>query len=263
MSSGLAPEYEFIIASIEGNAGVITLNRPKALNALCDGLLKDIIHAARAFDNDDNVGAIVLTGSEKAFAAGADIKEMSQMTPKEAYSFGHLGKNLADTIEHSPKPVIAAVNGFALGGGCEISLACHLRFASENAKFAQPEVKLGIIPGWGGTQRLPRIVGKGIATELIIGGHMIDAQEAHRIGLVNRVFSSDELLGETNAFAQLIIKNGPKAVAESLRCINESSERQLSDGLSHELNSFAQLFSTDETKEGLTAFVEKRPAEFR
>ena len=254
----------FIQTSIHDRIATVIVDRPDALNAMNPSVLTELtIHIQSAIDNSD-VSVIVLTGSgDKAFIAGADIKEMSQMTTKEAYSFGQLGKKLGDTIEHSPKPVIAAVNGFALGGGCEISLACHLRFASEKAKFAQPEVKLGIIPGWGGTQRLPRIVGKGIATELIIGGHMIDVQEAHRIGLVNRVFSSDALLEETNSFAQLIVKNGPQAVAESLRCINESSERTLSDGLSHEVNSFAQLFSTEETKEGLTAFVEKRPAQFR
>ena len=255
---------KFILSSIHDRIATVTVDRPDALNAMNPTVLKDLtIQIQSAIDNAD-VGVIVLTGSgDKAFIAGADIKEMSQMSTKEAYSFGQLGKQLADTIEQSPKPVIAAVNGFALGGGCEISLACHIRFASEKAQFAQPEVKLGIIPGWGGTQRLPRIVGKGIATELIIGGHMIDAKEAHRIGLVNRIFSSESLLTETNAFAQLIIKNGPHAVAESLRCINESSNRTLSDGLSHEVNSFAQLFSTEETKEGLTAFVEKRPAQFR
>ncbi|MBL7013804.1 MAG: enoyl-CoA hydratase/isomerase family protein [Candidatus Marinimicrobia bacterium] len=254
----------FIQTSVHDRVAAVTVDRPDALNAMNPSVLKELTtHIQSAIDNTD-VRVIVLTGrGDKAFIAGADIKEMSQMSTKEAYSFGQLGKKLADTIEQSPKPVIAAVNGFALGGGCEISLACHFRFASEKAKFAQPEVKLGIIPGWGGTQRLPRIVGKGIATELIIGGHMIDAKEAHRIGLVNRVFSSDALLEETNAFAQLIIKNGPQAIAESLRCINESSNRTLSDGLSHEVNSFAQLFSTEETKEGLTAFVEKRPAHFR
>ncbi|MED5218761.1 MAG: enoyl-CoA hydratase-related protein, partial [Candidatus Neomarinimicrobiota bacterium] len=157
----------------------------------------------------------------------------------------------------------AAVNGYALGGGCEISLACHIRFASENAKFAQPEVKLGLIPGWGGTQRLPRIVGKGIATELIIGGNMIDAQEAYRIGLVNKVFPLIDLLEESIKFAQVILGNGPNCVAESLHCINESAGHSLIDGLDMEVESFSQLFETEETTEGLTAFVEKRKAEFR
>ncbi len=254
----------FILSNNNDGIETLTVNRPDALNAMNPTILKELTEQIQSAINNDEIGVIVLTGSgDKAFIAGADIKEMSQMTKKEAFSFGQLGKKLTQTIEHSPKPVIAAVNGFALGGGCEISLACHIRFASENATFAQPEVKLGIIPGWGGTQRLPRIVGKGIANELIIGGHIIDAKEAHRIGLVNRVFQPELLLEETYAFAKKVLKNGPKAVAESLRCINESSERKLSDGLSHEVVSFSQLFSTDETKEGLTAFVEKRSANFR
>ena len=166
-------------------------------------------------------------------------------------------------IEDSPKPIIAAVNGFALGGGCEIAIACHLRFASENAFFAQPEVKLGLIPGWGGTQRLPRIIGKGNATELIIGGHMINAQEAFRIGLANKVFEQDKLMEETKNFANIILGNGPDSIAESLRCINESAGHSLIDGLNLEVEAFSKRFGTDETNEGLDAFVEKREANFR
>ena len=167
------------------------------------------------------------------------------------------------TIEDSPKPVIAAVNGFALGGGCEISLACHIRFASKNAMFAQPEVKLGLIPGWGGTQRLPRIVGKGNAIELIIGGHLIDANEAYRIGLANKVFPLNDLMKEAIKFAKLVLCNGPNCLAESLHCINESAGHSLIEGLNLEVEAFSELFGTEETNEGLNAFIEKRKPDFR
>ena len=254
----------FIHKEINNNIGILTIDRPKVLNAVDPDVLREMDQSVKDFIADENVGVIILTGAgEKAFIAGADIKVMQQLDRKGALDFGKLGQEITMTIEDSPKPVIAAVNGYALGGGCEISLACHIRFASENAKFAQPEVKLGLIPGWGGTQRLPRIVGKGIATELIIGGNMIDAQEAYRIGLVNKVFPLIDLLEESIKFAQVILGNGPNCVAESLHCINESAGHSLIDGLDMEVESFSQLFETEETTEGLTAFVEKRKAEFR
>ncbi|MEC7746767.1 MAG: enoyl-CoA hydratase-related protein, partial [Candidatus Neomarinimicrobiota bacterium] len=242
----------------------LTIDRPKVLNAVDPDVLREMDQSVKDFIADENVGVIILTGAgDQAFIAGADIKVMQKLDRKRALDFGKLGQEVTMTIEDSPKPVVAAVNGYALGGGCEISLACHIRFASENAKFGQPEVKLGLIPGWGGTQRLPRIVGKGIATELIIGGHMIDAQEAYRIGLVNKVFLLTDLLKESVKFAQVILGNGPNCVAESLHCINESAGHSLIDGLDMEVESFSQLFETEETTEGLTAFVEKRKAEFR
>ena len=254
----------FIQKQIENQIGILTIDRLKALNTMNPDVLREMDQSVKNFIADENVGVIILTGAgEKAFIAGADIKVMQQLDRKGALDFGKLGQEITMTIEDSPKPVIAAVNGYALGGGCEISLACHIRFASENAKFGQPEVKLGLIPGWGGTQRLPRIVGKGIATELIIGGHMIDAQEAYRIGLVNKVFPLEDLLKETIKFAQVILGNGPNCVAESLHCINESAGHSLIDGLDMEVEAFSQLFETEETTEGLTAFVEKRKAEFR
>ena len=254
----------FIQKQIENQIGILTIDRLKALNTMNPDVLREMDQSVKDFIADENVGVIILTGAgEKAFIAGADIKVMQQLDRKGALDFGKLGQEITMTIEDSPKPVIAAVNGYALGGGCEISLACHIRFASENAKFGQPEVKLGLIPGWGGTQRLPRIVGKGIATELIIGGHMIDAQEAYRIGLVNKVFPLTDLLKESVKFAQVILGNGPNCVAESLHCINESAGHSLIDGLDMEVESFSQLFETEETTEGLTAFVEKRKAEFR
>ena len=254
----------FIKKEINEQVGILTIDRQDALNAMNPQVLRELNLAVKEFIADKNVGVIILTGAgEKAFIAGADIKLMHQLDTDGALDFGKLGQEITMTIENSPKPVIAAVNGFALGGGCEISLACHIRFASENAMFAQPEVKLGLIPGWGGTQRLPRIVGKGNAIELIIGGHMINSQEAHRIGLVNKIFPLDKLMEETMKFAKLILGNGPNSIAESLHCINESAGHTLIDGLNLEVEAFSDLFGTDETLEGLTAFVEKRKAAFR
>tara|TARA_B100000809_G_C15124748_1_gene525735 strand:+ start:2319 stop:3089 length:771 start_codon:yes stop_codon:yes gene_type:complete len=254
----------FIKKEINEQVGILTIDRQDALNAMNPKVLRELNLAVKEFIADKNVGVIILTGAgEKAFIAGADIKLMQQLDTDGALDFGKLGQEITMTIENSPKPVIAAVNGFALGGGCEISLACHIRFASENAMFAQPEVKLGLIPGWGGTQRLPRIVGKGNAIELIIGGHMINSQEAHRIGLVNKIFPLDKLMEETMKFAKLILGNGPNSIAESLHCINESAGHTLIDGLNLEVEAFSDLFGTDETLEGLTAFVEKRKAAFR
>ena len=244
--------------------GVRTIDRQDVLNALNPQVLRELDQAVKDYIADENVGAIILTGAgEKAFIAGADIKLMQQLDIQGALDFGKLGQEVTMTIEDSPKPVIAAVNGFALGGGCEISLACHIRFASENSMFAQPEVKLGLIPGWGGTQRLPRIVGKGNAIELIIGGHLIDANEAYRIGLANNVFPLNDLMKEAIKFAKLVLCNGPNCLAESLHCINESAGHSLIEGLNLEVEAFSKLFGTDETNEGLNAFVEKRNANFR
>jgi len=254
----------FIRKKIKNQIGILTIDRQDALNAMNPEVLREMDQSVKDFISDENVGVIILTGAgEKAFIAGADIKVMQQLDRKGALDFGKLGQEVTMTIEDSSKPVIAAVNGFALGGGCEISLACHIRFASENAKFAQPEVKLGLIPGWGGTQRLPRIIGKGNATELIIGGDMIDAHDAYKIGLVNKVFPLEDLLDETIKFAKVILGNGPNCIAESLHCINKSAGHSLIDGLNMEAEAFSKLFETEETTEGLTAFIEKRKAEFR
>jgi len=254
----------FIKREIIDQVGVLTIDRQDVLNAVNPKVLRELDQAVKDYIADENVGAIILTGAgEKAFIAGADIKLMQQLDIQGALDFGKLGQEVTMTIEDSPKPVIAAVNGFALGGGCEISLACHIRFASENARFAQPEVKLGLIPGWGGTQRLPRIVGKGNAIELIIGGHLIDANEAYRIGLANKVFPSNDLMKEAIKFAKLVLCNGPNCLAESLHCINESAGHSLIEGLNLEVEAFSELFGTDETNEGLNAFVEKRKPDFR
>ena len=254
----------FIKREIIDQVGVLTIDRQDVLNAVNPKVLRELDQAVKDYIADENVGAIILTGAgEKAFIAGADIKLMQQLDIQGALDFGKLGQEVTMTIEDSPKPVFAAVNGFALGGGCEISLACHIRFASENARFAQPEVKLGLIPGWGGTQRLPRIVGKGNAIELIIGGHLIDANEAYRIGLANKVFPSNDLMKEAIKFAKLVLCNGPNCLAESLHCINESAGHSLIEGLNLEVEAFSELFGTDETNEGLNAFVEKRKPDFR
>jgi len=254
----------YINKKVVDQIGFLTIDREDALNAMNPDVLKELDQSVKGYISDENVGVIIITGAgDKAFIAGADIKLMQNLDTKGGLEFGRLGQEVTMTIEDSPKPVFAAINGYALGGGCEIAMACHIRYASENAKFGQPEVKLGLIPGWGGTQRLPRIVGKGNATELIIGGHMINAEEALRIGLVNKVFPLERLIDETVDFAKIVLRNGPDCLAESLRCINDSAGHSLIDGLNIEVESFSELFGTDETKEGLDAFVEKRSPRFR
>ena len=255
-------KYLFIEKS-DGIA-VITINRPDAMNAMNSDVVSELSITISDMIADKEIGVIIITGSgEKAFVSGADIKAMQQMNAEDALEFGKTGQEMTLVIEKSPKPVIAAVNGFALGGGCEISLACHIRVASENAIFGQPEVLLGLIPGWGGTQRLPKIVGTGIANELITTGNQISAQEAHRIGLVNHVVTQTELMDTCKEIGKKILNNGPNAIAKSLNCIHESFDKSIEDGLEFEVKAFANLFSREETKEGLSAFVEKRKANFR
>jgi len=255
-------KYLFIEKS--DGIGIITINRPDAMNAMNSDVVSELSITVSDMIADKEIGVIIITGSgEKAFVAGADIKAMQQMNAEDALEFGKTGQEMTLVIENSPKPVIAAVNGFALGGGCEISLACHIRVASENAIFGQPEVLLGLIPGWGGTQRLPKIVGTGIANELITTGNQISAQEAHRIGLVNHVVTQTELMDTCKEIGKKILNNGPNAIAKSLNCIYESFDKSIEDGLEFEVKAFANLFSTEEAKEGLSAFVEKRKANFR
>ena len=203
----------FIKKELKNKISIIRVNRSEALNAMNTTTLHELYDNIISSINDKNIGAIIITGSgSKAFIAGADIKLMEKLDKKSGKEFGELGQKVTSAIETSSKPFIAAINGFALGGGCEIALACHLRFASKNAKFGQPEVKLGLIPGWGGTQRLPKIVGKGNAIELIIGGHIIDSDEALRIGLVNKVFEQDKLLDEKILLSKIIKDNGHSAI---------------------------------------------------
>jgi len=246
---------------IEGKnrIGTIIINRPEALNAMNRIVVAELKDAMESLIENNAVRVILITGAgEKAFVAGADIKAMQNMSGRQALEFSREGQEMTMVIEESPKPVIAAINGFALGGGCEIALACDIRIASQNAKFSQPEVALGMIPGWGGTQRLPRLIGKGYAIEMITSGEMIDATKALRIGLVNHVVPQSELLEKSNSLAKSILKNGPKAVATALKCIHTGYDKSLESGLDIELNAFAELFETDEQREGTTAFVEKR-----
>ena len=254
----------FVKKKLIDNIGILTIDNQTSLNALNYEVLKDLKKTTLSLINDNNVHSIVLTGAgDKAFIAGADIKFMNSLNKKTAMKFVELGHEVASILENSPKPTIAAINGFALGGGCEISLACHIRYASENAKFSQPEVKLGLIPGMGGTQRLAKIVGKGVAIELIIGGQMIDSKEAFRIGLVNKVFPKNSLMEEAIKFSKLLSLNSPEAINKSIYCINQSYENLFSSGLAKEIDVFSNLFETRETSEGLKAFVEKRKPDFR
>ncbi len=254
----------FIKVDINNYIATIIINRSEVLNAMNKVVVAELKKVMEDCEENNDVGVIVITGSgDKAFVAGADIKSMQKMSGREALEFSREGQDMTMVIENSPKPVIAAINGFALGGGCEIALACDMRIASENAKFSQPEVALGIIPGWGGTQRLPRLIGKGRAIEMIAGGKMIDAEEALRIGLVNHIVPQSELLDEALSLAKSIIKNGPAAVGAALKCIHKGYDKDLENGLDIELNAFAELFETDEQREGTTAFVEKRKPNFR
>ena len=242
----------------------ITVDRPKVLNALNMATMQELKQAFAVVKDDDEVRVVILTGAgEKAFVAGADIGELSQHTPVSAKAYTHQGQAIIDAIENLGKPVIACVNGFALGGGCELAMACTMRLASENAKIGQPEVKLGIIPGYGGSQRLPRLVGKGLAMQHVLTGEPISAQEAYRIGLVNEVVAAAELMPRAEAIAHKIIANAPLAVQYAMEAVNKGLDMTLAEGLYLEAVLFAVSCSTEDKKEGTTAFLEKRPAQFK
>lgn len=242
---------------------VVRVHRPEKLNALNGALIAEIERAFRALADDAAVQAVVLTGSgEKAFVAGADIAELAKMDPIGGVRTSRQGQDAFRFIERMRKPVIAAINGFALGGGLELALACHLRIASDNAKFGLPEVKLGIIPGYGGTVRLPRLVGRGRALEMVLSGEMIDAQEAYRIGLVNRVHPQSELLAAARSLATAISANGPVALALALEAVDHGMNATMEDAQLFESNLFGLLASTADMREGMTAFLEKRKARF-
>jgi enoyl-CoA hydratase len=242
-------------------AGLITLNRPKQLNALNDALMDELGAALRAFDADAGVGCIVITGSEKAFAAGADIGAMAQLTFTEAFKGDFITRNW-EALRQVRKPVIAAVAGFALGGGCELAMMCDFIIAADNARFGQPEIKLGIIPGAGGTQRLPRAVGKAKAMDMVLTGRMMDAAEAERAGLVARVVPADKLLAEALGAAEIICALGEPSVMMAKECVNRAFETGLADGVGYERRMFHALFATADQKEGMDAFVAKRKAVF-
>ena len=243
---------------------VITVNRPDKLNALNAETVGELRAALEQVAADVSVRAVILTGSgEKSFVAGADIAELAKMTPLSGIEVSRQGQDTFRFLETMRKPVIAAVNGFALGGGLELALACHFRVASENAKFGLPEVKLGIIPGYGGTVRLPRVIGRGRALELILTGEMIDAQEAYRIGLVNHVHPQSDLLGAAEQLARKIAANGPVAVALAIEAVDNGYHTSTDDALRLESNLFGLLASTEDMREGMGAFLEKRKANFK
>lgn len=257
-SEGGTMEFKSLVIEKKESVGIIKINRPESLNALNIETLGEIREAVTVLNNDDEVKVIIFTGEGKAFIAGADIKQMKDMNENDAREFCNLGQKIFDIIENLDKPVIAAVNGFALGGGCELAMACDIRIASENAKFGQPEVNLGIIPGFGGTQRLSRLVGKGIAKELIFTGDIIDAQAALRIGLINKVVSPENLLPEAIAMAEKIASKGPAAIMIAKSVINRGLEVDLATGLTIERDGFVQCVASGEAKEGMEAFVAKR-----
>jgi enoyl-CoA hydratase len=260
MSEATTPEL--ITVRSEGRVGIVTLNRPKALNALNDQLMNELGAALKAFDGDDAIGCMIVTGSEKAFAAGADIGAMAKYSFADVYKGDYITRNW-ETIRSIRKPVIAAVSGFALGGGCELAMMCDFIVTTDNAKFDQPEIKLGIIPGAGGTQRLPRAVGKSKAMDMALTGRMMDATEAERAGLVSRVVPLDKLMDEALGAALQICEFSLPSVMAAKECVNRAFEGGLADGVMFERRMFHALFATDDQKEGMDAFVNKRKAAFK
>lgn len=247
---------------VRGRVGLLTLDRPKALNALNNEVIDQLAEAMRTFDADENIGAMVLTGSEKAFAAGADIAAMQGWSYMDVYKQDYLGGNW-ESLKRIRKPIIAAVAGYALGGGCELAMLCDFIIAAENARFGQPEIKLGVIPGYGGTQRLPRAISKAKAMDLVLTARMMDAAEAERAGLVSRVVPLDRLLDEAIEAATIISSMSLPSVIMAKECVNMAYEGSLNDTLMFERRNFHALFATEDQKEGMTAFVEKRKPEFK
>jgi enoyl-CoA hydratase len=254
-------DYQNIIVETRGKVGLITLNRPKALNALNDALVDELGVALNGFEADENIGCVVITGSEKAFAAGADIGAMAKYSFADAYKGDYITRNW-EAIRSIRKPVIAAVSGFALGGGCELAMMCDFIIAADNAKFGQPEIKLGVIPGAGGTQRLPRAVGKSKAMDMALTGRMMDATEAERAGLVSRVVPFDKLMDEALGAALIIADFSQIAVMAAKESVNRAFEGTLADGVMFERRLFHALFATQDQKEGMAAFAEKRKPAF-
>lgn len=256
--------YENLKFEKRNRVAYVTIARSKVLNALNRATMAELHAVFSDIRDDDEIRLAILTGEgEKAFVAGADINELATLGPVEGAEFAKRGQAVFDLVENCGKPVIACVNGFALGGGCELAMACTIRLASENAKFGQPEVKLGIIPGYGGTQRLPRLVGKGLANQIMLSGEMITAQEAHRIGLVNEVVPLGELIPRAEALAAKILSNGPLACRYVIEAVNKGMEMTLQEGLFLEASLFGLCCSTEDKNEGTKAFLEKRTAQFK
>ena len=254
--------YENILVETRGRVGLITLNRPKALNALNDALMDELGDALALFDADEDIGCMVITGSDRAFAAGADIGAMKDWSYMDVYKSGYITRNW-ERIRTVRKPVIAAVAGFALGGGCELSMMCDFTIAADTAKFGQPEIKLGIIPGAGGTQRLPRAVSKSKAMDMVLTARMMDAAEAERAGLVSRVVPADKLLEEALSAAKQICEYSLPVVMAAKESVNRAYESTLNEGVLFERRTFHSLFATEDQKEGMAAFVEKRKPKFK
>ncbi len=252
--------YESIKLTIDNKIAVVTIHRPESLNALNAQVFNDLDRVFDDLEAEKTVNCIIITGSgEKSFVAGADIKEFPSLSQDKAKDLSRRGHHVFDKIEKLSKPVIAAVNGFALGGGLELALACHIRYASENARLGLPEVTLGLIPGYGGTQRLPKLIGKGLANEMIFSAKMITAEKAKSIGLVNEVFPLEELLPKTQELAGQIVKNSPKGIAKAIKAVNASTSEK---GMEIEIDSFGDLFAHEDFKEGVSAFLEKRKPAF-
>ena len=255
-------DYSTLLFEQKERIGIVKVNRPEALNALNATVLDELSDVFSEIESDDSIGVVILTGEGRAFVAGADIAAMKEMSALEGREFMLKGQAVMQKIETLSKPVLAAVNGFALGGGCELAMACDIRFASEKAKFGQPEVNLGIIPGFGGTQRLPRLVGKGMAKMLIFSAELIGAEEAKAIGLVEKVFPVDELLPETELFANVLLSKAPIAIRLSKAAINNGANVDLPTGVNFEAEASVAPFGSEDRLEGMGAFLEKREAEF-
>ncbi len=255
---------EFVQIDRKDGLAIVTITREAKLNALNAGVVDDLETAFREMHADDGIRVVILTGAgEKAFVAGADISQFPSLTPEEAEAFAQRGQAVLDLIESTPKPVIAAVNGFALGGGCELAMTCHLRYAAESATFGQPEVKLGVIAGYGGTQRLPRLIGSGRALDMLLSGRMVKAAEAYDFGLVNGVFPADQLLAEVEKIAGKLMTVGPQAQRYTLQAVQAGAGKPLSDGLAAEARAFRDVFTTEDHIEGAKAFLERRDPEFK
>jgi enoyl-CoA hydratase len=254
--------YELLTFDVTDRIATVTVNRPDKLNALNDAVMAELEQAIDETTRRDDVGAVLLTGAGRAFVAGADISELNGQSAVDGKARSERGQRTFRKFETSAKPTLAAINGFALGGGCELAMACHLRIASDAAKFGQPEVKLGIVPGYGGSQRLPRLIGKGRALELLLTGDMIDTNEAYRLGLVNRVVTAAELIPSARALLTKILAQGPLAVALCIEAVDRGLDLPLDDAIALEASYFGLLSATADTAEGMRAFLEKRPAKF-
>ena len=255
--------YEFLTLTVDDRIATLTVNRPDKLNALNDATMAELGRAIEEVRSRDDIAGLIVTGAGRAFVAGADISELSSQTPTIAKARAQRGQSVFRRFETSPKPVIAAVNGFALGGGCELALACHIRIASDKAKFGQPEVKLGTCPGYGGTQRLARLIGKGRAIQLLTTAEMVDASEAYRLGIANKVVPGEELMNAALEMMRAILANGPLAVALCIEAVDRGMEMSLDDAMVLEANHFGLLAATEDMTEGMKAFLEKRTPEFQ